>query len=142
MTGRVMAVDPGEKRIGVALSDETQTLAKGLKVISHVSLKQDCAEIARLATENNAVEIIVGSAVGEEYEETPASRHAKRVADALAQICGLPVRLWDESGSTQQARAIRLQGGARRNKRAGHLDEVAAAVILQSWLDVNQDIKD
>ena len=142
MTGRVLAVDPGEKRIGVALSDETQTLAKGLKVIPHISLKKDCAEIARLAIENDVIEIIVGSAEGEEDEETPASRHAKKVADALAQTCGLPVTLWDESGSTRQARMIRLQAGAKRNNRSGHLDEVAAAVILQSWLDANLDKKE
>lgn len=142
MKGRVMAVDPGEKRIGIALSDETRSLAKGLTVLPHVSLKQDCAGIARLAAENGVVLIVVGNALGEEGEETPASRHATKVAETLAEFCDLAITLWDESGSTQQARAIRLQSGARRHERGGHLDEVAAAVILQSWLDSNQEKKD
>ena len=139
MTGRVMAVDPGEIRIGLAISDETATLARGLCVIKHVSLKQDCVEIAKLAQSNSVTRIIVGSPLGENDKERPQTRHAQKVAEMLGECAGLPVELWDESGSTVRAREIRLENGANREKRGGHLDEVAAALILQSWLEEHQE---
>lgn len=135
MTGRIMAVDPGEKRIGVAISDETGTLARGLSVIKHESLKLDCNKIAELVRMNEVKRIIVGSPMGEDGDERPQTRHAQKVAEALAESTGLPVELWDETNSTQKARANLLEAGVKRDKRGGHLDEVAAAVILQSWLD-------
>ena len=143
MTGRIMAIDPGEKRIGVAISDETGTLARGHSIIKHESLILDCQKIAELAHLNGAIKIIVGSPMGEDGEERPQTRHAQKVAESLAECSNLPVELWDESGSTQKARQNRLEAGAKRDKRGGHLDEVAAAVILQSWLDARiEDGKD
>lgn len=141
MKGRILAVDPGEKRIGIAISDETGTLARGLTVIRHVALKSDCLEILRLAQDQEVSKIVVGNPVGDPGEERPQNRHAKRIAETLEAFSSLPVVLWDETGSTQEARAIRLAAGENRSKRGGHLDEVAAAVILQSWLDANQKEK-
>jgi len=135
MMGRFMAVDPGEKRIGLAISDETGTLARGLTVLNHVSLKTDCLDIFKLVQENQIIKIIVGSPVSETGEERPQTRHAQKIADTLGELSGLPVELWDENGSTQRARQIRIETGVKQQKRGGHLDEVAAAVILQSWLD-------
>lgn len=135
MTDRIMAIDPGEKRIGVAISDETGSLARGHSVIKHESLKLDCQKIAELAHLNGVSKIIVGNPIGEDGEERPQTRHAQKVAESLAECSDLPVELWDESGSTQKARQNRLEAGVKRDKRGGHLDEVAAAVILQSWLD-------
>jgi putative Holliday junction resolvase len=139
MTGRTMAVDPGEKRIGLAISDETATLARGLSVINHVSLKQDCLEIARQAINNEVTRIIIGSPIGENNEDRPQTRHAQKVAEMLTEVSGLPVELWDENGSTKRAKEIRLEGGAKRDKRGGHLDKVAAAVILQTWLEEHHE---
>ncbi len=139
MSGRIMAVDPGEKRIGLAISDETGTLARGLCVIKHISLKQDCLEIAKVAQNNAVTKIIVGSPMGDNGEERPQMRHAQKVADVIAEYSNLPVELYDESGSTQKAREIRLQAGANQKNRGGHLDGVAAAVILQNWLEANHE---
>lgn len=139
MTGRVMAVDLGEKCIGLAISDETATLARGLCVIKHVSLSQDCLEISKVAHNNAVTKIIVGSPMGDNNEERPQTRHAQKVAEALADSSGLPVELGDENGSTRKAREIRLETGANRDRRGGHLDEVAAAVILQTWLDEHHE---
>ena len=137
MTGRVLAVDPGAKRIGIAISDETATLARGLLVIEHVSLMNDCSEISWIAQKENVVTIIVGNATGIDGEERSQTRHARKVAEELAERSGLPVNLWDEYGSTQKARSIRMEIGASKSKRGGHLDADAAAVILQSWLDAH-----
>lgn len=133
--GRVMAVDPGEKRLGVAISDPTATIANPLAVLEHVSREINAASIAQLAREHGAVLIVVGQALSWDGGETPASRRASRLAEAIRAQTETPVVLWDESDSTLEARSARIAMGASRRKRQGHLDEIAATVILQSYLD-------
>lgn len=135
ITGRVMAVDPGEKRLGLAISDPTATIANPLTVLAHVSRAVDAAGIAQLAREQGAVLIVIGQALDWDGGPTPSSRHAARLAEALRGQTDTPVVLWDESGSTREARSARIAMGANRRKRQGHLDEIAATVILQSYLD-------
>jgi putative Holliday junction resolvase len=135
--GRILAVDPGEKRLGIAVSDETQTLAAPLAVIQHESRLLDAARIATLAREQDAVRILIGYALDSEGLPGPQARHAERLAEAVRSQTELPVELWDESGSTQAARQVRLRMGSRRKGRSGHLDDVAAAVILQGYCDAH-----
>ena len=134
---RIMAIDPGEKRIGIALSDPTGTIANPLTVLNHVARAIDAATIASLAEEHEAGLIIVGEALDDEGQPTPQSRRAMRLADAIRLQTSLPVRMWDESGSTQAARQARVAMGVSRRQRAGHLDELAATVILQTYLDAS-----
>jgi putative Holliday junction resolvase len=136
--GRILAVDPGEKRLGIAISDPTGTLARPLQVVKHVSRAVDAAVIASLAAEQGAARIIVGQALDDEGNPTPQARHAQRLAEAIREQTLLPVELWDESGSTQAARASRIAMGVSRRKRGGHLDEIAATVILQTYLDAHE----
>ncbi len=139
MSGRILAVDPGEKRIGIAISDPTGTIARPLTVLNHVARSADAAAIIQAAVEQGAIRIIIGQALDDEGNPTPQARHAERLAEAVREQSDLPVELWDESGSTQAARAARIAMGAPRRKRRGHLDEVAAAIILQSYLDARSD---
>jgi len=132
---RVLCIDPGEKRLGVAISDLSGTIANPLTVIRHVSRPVDAATIASLAQEHGADQIIVGEALDDEGGPTPQSRRAARLADAIRMQTDLPVSLWDESGSTQEARRARILMGVPRRKRRGHLDDLAATVILQTFLD-------
>jgi putative Holliday junction resolvase len=132
---RILAVDHGEKRIGLALSDPTGTLASPLTIVEHVSRAVDAAQVAQLAAEHQAGLIVVGQSFDEEGRPNPAGRRAARFAQALREQSGLEVVLWDEAFSTQDARAVQIRLGASRKKRAGHLDQLAAAVILQSYLD-------
>jgi putative Holliday junction resolvase len=134
---RVLAVDPGEKRLGIALSDPTGTIANPLIVLKHVSRPLDAAAIAQLAREHQAGLIVVGQSLDEDGYPTPQGRSAARLADALRLQTDLPVELWDEAGSTQAARLARIALGAPRRKRRGHLDELAATVILQTYLDAH-----
>jgi putative Holliday junction resolvase len=134
---RVLAVDPGEKRIGLAISDPTGTIANPLAVIKHVSRPVDAASIAQMAKENQAGLIVVGQALNVEGKPTPQSRRAVRLANAIRSQSELPVELWDESGSTQAARAARIAMGVSRRKRGGHLDDLAATYILQDYLDAH-----
>ncbi|HEY9087946.1 MAG TPA: Holliday junction resolvase RuvX [Anaerolineaceae bacterium] len=139
MNGRILAVDPGLKRIGLALSDPTATFANPLQVIAHVGRAVDAAQIAQIAAEHGAALIIVGQPLDEEgLADNPQARHAARLAQAIQEQTTVPVQLWDESGSTQAAQAARRAMGVNRKKRAGHLDELAAAVILQSYLDAQR----
>lgn len=132
---RILAVDHGEKRIGLALSDPTATIASPLKVIEHVSRLMDAAQVANLAQENGAGMIVVGQSFDEEGRPNLAGRRAAKFARALKEQTRIPVVLWDESFSTQDARATRIELGVPRKKRGGHHDALAAVVILQSYLE-------
>lgn len=133
--GRILAVDPGEKRLGLAISDPTETIASPLLVIPHVSMLIDSGQIAQIAAEQKAVKIVVGQAMGSDGEMTPAAKHALKLAEAIKTQTELEVILWDESGSTEIARDARISLGVNRKRRSGHMDDLAAVVILQSYLD-------
>ena len=139
VNGRILAVDPGEKRIGLAVSDPTATISNPLRVIVHTARTVDAALIAQEAADLEAVLIIVGQPLDEEGQpNTPQARHAAKLAQAIQEQTSIPVQLWDESGSTKTAQAARRAMGVNRRKRAGHLDDLAAAVILQSYLDAQR----
>lgn len=132
---RILCVDHGEKRIGVAISDLTGTIASPLTVINHVARLVDAALVTALAGEQGAEKIIVGQSFDEEGNPNTAGRAAIRFAEALRTQTSLPVEMWDESLSTQDARSARIQSGVSRKRRAGHHDSLAAVVILQSYLE-------
>ena len=135
---RILAVDHGEKRIGVAVSDTTATIATPLKVIEHTSRAIDAAQVADLATQNDVTLIVVGQSFDEEGKPNPAGRRAGRFADELKNQTNIPIELWDESFSTQDARAARIELGVSRKNRSGHQDAFAAVVILQSYLEAHR----
>lgn len=135
---RILAVDPGEKHIGLALSDPTGCLASPLAILVHVARAEDAARIIQIANQYEAERILVGQALDDEGEPSPSGRKAARLAIAIQESTSIPVELWDESLSTQDARAIRVRQGAPRSRRKGHLDDVAAAVFLQAYLDAHQ----
>ena len=138
---RILAIDHGEKRIGLAISDPTGTIANPLTVIQHVSRAIDAAQVATIASEHGAGLIVVGQSFDDDGQPNLAGRRAARFAEALLGQTDLPVELWDESFSTQKARAARIQMGVSRKQRAGHLDDMAAMVILQSYLDAHSSAK-
>lgn len=135
---RILAVDHGEKHIGLAISDPTATIASPLKVIEHVSRLMDAAQVANIAAENEVALIIIGQSYDEEGRPNLAGRRAARFAEALKEQTQTPVILWDESFSTQDARAARVEMDVSRKKRSGHIDELAAVMILRSYLDANK----
>jgi putative Holliday junction resolvase len=132
---RILAVDPGEKHIGIAISDPSETIASPLTIIQHVSRLVDAASIAGLAMEHQAGLIVIGKSLDEEGRPTPQSRRSDRLLEAIHQQSDLPLITWDESFSTQEARLARIEMGTNRRQRKGHLDELAAVIILQSYLD-------
>jgi putative Holliday junction resolvase len=135
---KILAVDHGEKRIGLALSDPTGTLASPLTVIKHVSRLMDAAQVASLATENEAGLIVIGQSFDEDGRPNLAGRRAAKFVEALKEQTQTPIVLWDESFSTQDARSARIEMGVSRKKRTGHHDALAAVVILQSYLEAKK----
>lgn len=136
---RILAVDHGEKRIGLALSDPTGTLASPLTVLKHVSRLLDAAQVANLAAENEAGLIVIGQSFDEEGNPNLAGRRAAKFAEALREQTRIPVELFDESFSTQDARAAVIELGFSRKKRAGHHDSLAAVMILRSYIEANRE---
>lgn len=132
---RILAVDHGEKRIGLALSDPTGTLAGPLTVIKHVSRLMDAAQVANIASENEVELIIVGQSFDEDGAPNLAGRRAAKFADALREQTQIPVELFDEAFSTRDAQAAVIEMGVPRRKRAGHHDSLAAVMILKSYIE-------
>ena len=132
---RILGVDHGEKRIGLALSDPEQKLASPLEVVIHISRMLDASRVAAVAAEHGAGMIVVGQSFDDDDNPNPAGRRAARFAEALKERTQLPVIMWDEAFSTQDARRAQIEAGAPRSRRAGHLDALAAVHMLQSYLD-------
>lgn len=136
---KILAVDPGEKRIGVAISDPTGTIANPLTVLNHVSRPVDAAQLIDLARDHEASLILVGITTDEGGQLTPQGRKAYRLAAEIRAQSSLPVVFWDESGSTQAAIEASIALGVSSKKRRqhghGHLDDLAATYILQTYLD-------
>lgn len=142
MTGsRVLALDLGEKRIGIAISDPDGIIATPFGVIQHVSRKIDSALVLQFAEENGVNTIVIGQALGESGEETRQSRHAQRFMNSLIEESNIKITLWDESYSTKSARLARAAMGVNQKNRRGHLDDLAATVILQSYLEAQHELE-
>jgi putative Holliday junction resolvase len=139
MAMRILCVDPGEKRIGIAISDETGTIAKPLTIIDHISRQIDAATIAELAVEHKVELILVGQALDIDGKPNLSGRRAARLAGAIRTQSDLPVQLRDESYSTQAAKRIPEGFGFKRKKSSEPLDDYAAAIILQSYLDAHEN---
>ena len=139
---RALGVDHGEKRIGLAISDETGTIARPLGIIRHVSKQADADRVLQAALGNGVGLIVIGQSTNEMGIPNLAGLRALRFAELLKDMTAIPVLLWDESLSTQDARTIRMAAGARRKKRASAVDSLAGAVMLQSYLDAQHERDD
>lgn len=128
---RILAVDPGEARLGLALSDPTRTVARPLEVLAHRSREGDAQAIVAIAEREGATTIVVGIAYDDRQELGPQARRGMRLAEALRQAGAPDVKTWDESGSTQAALAT-----GEDDRQA---DARAAAFILQGFLDALQE---
>jgi putative Holliday junction resolvase len=139
-SSRILAVDPGDKRLGIAVSDPTGTIASPVCVLEHVSRTEDARAILAVAKENEAGLIVIGQAVDWDGEVSYQGRKSARLAEEISTLASIPIILWNEYGSTAKAREARRLMNVRRKERAGHLDELAAAIILQTYLDAQSTI--
>lgn len=142
---RLLGLDFGAKTVGVALSDPLEITAQPLETIRRereTKLRQTLARIAEICTEQQVSQIVLGlpknldGGLGERAKATIAFK------DQVEKRTGLPVELWDERLTTNQADRILELSGVRRENRKEHLDSMAAAIILQSFLDHRSGILD
>jgi putative Holliday junction resolvase len=135
---RTLGLDFGERRVGVAVSDPTGTLARPLVTIVRRSREEDFAAIGELVAEHGVGLVVVGQPLTLDGTEGPQARRVCRYAKALADHLPVPVASWDERYSTVTAGEILRQNRKKRRPGTcakGEVDAVAAAVILQSYLD-------
>jgi putative Holliday junction resolvase len=138
-TGRILGVDWGEVRIGLALSDESQTLASPLETLVRRRGKRiPMPRLLALIERHRPVGVVVGLPLEPEGGEGPSAGEARTTAGAIEARSALPVALWDERLSTARAlRAVREQGGTTRGRKE-EVDALAAAVLLQHFLDARR----
>jgi putative Holliday junction resolvase len=139
---RVVGIDLGERRVGIAISDSEGTLASPHAVIDRSGdATRDRAEIARVVTDVGAATVVVGLPLSLDGTEGPAARAARAEAGSLAGAVGVPVEMHDERLTSVSAGhsldRSGLRRGARRAARRQSVDKVAAAIMLQSWLDAH-----
>ncbi len=139
---KVMGLDYGTKTVGVALSDELFITAQAVETITRKSsskLRQTLARIEQIATENEVLLIVLGypknmnNTVGDRAQATESFK------EDLERRTGLPVVLWDERLTTMEAERILIEGSVRRENRKDVIDQMAAAIILQSYLEANRE---
>lgn len=134
--GRVLGLDIGEKRIGVAISDETGAIASPVGFVARGPRSQP--ELRALIDRYGAIRLIVGLPAGLSGHEGPQARETRFYADALAEALNLPLDYWDERLTTAIAERSLIANGVRRDRRRQQIDAVAAAVMLQSYLDAQK----
>lgn len=133
---RALGLDLGSKRAGVAVSDRSGTIATPLTVLQRSgSRRRDHEAIAKLVTEEEAELVVVGMPLNMDGSSGAAARAADDEARALATVVAVPVVTFDERRSTVTADRVLMEGRMRAQDRRRAVDKVAAAVILQHWLD-------
>ena len=138
-SGRLLGVDWGERRIGLALSDETQTLAQPLATLTRRTGKRfPMRQLLSLVERHAVTGVVVGLPLDPNGGEGDAASAARTLAAAIAQHSGKPVALWDERLTTARAlNAVRDMGGTTRGRKDG-VDALAATVLLQHYLDAKR----
>lgn len=131
---RILGLDPGERRIGVALSDPTGTIASPHSVIDRRT-SDPLGVVRDLCAAEGVERIVIGMPTGLSGNEGPSAKAARAFGSWIAEGVDVPVEYQDERFTTVTAESALLEGGVRRDKRRDVRDKVAAAVILQAYLD-------
>ena len=138
MSGRVIGIDLGARRIGVAVTDGLNLTAQPHSTLARHGGQRDLDAIGAVVRSFAAERVVLGHPVTPEGTVGRAARSAQAFAERLRAALGIPVDLVDESFSTVEAEAVLLQADLSRARRKQVVDRLAAAVILQRWLDAQQ----
>jgi putative Holliday junction resolvase len=137
-SGRILALDLGKRRIGLALSDELGVTAQGLETLQRTNIREDLAHLAKLASDNNVTLILMGNPLHMSGREGHGTEHARDFGARLQAATTIPVQLWDERLTTVQAQRVLRESGVSIEKRAKAVDRLAAVILLESFLDSRQ----
>ena len=133
---RILALDHGTKRIGVAVSDETKTIALPLEYIPAEPFADFLERLKLLLREKEVDLILIGQPRNMDGSYGPAAQKVETFAGVLKTAITVPIKMWDERLTSKMANRVLIQGGVRRDKRKEKVDNMAAAILLQSYLDV------
>jgi putative Holliday junction resolvase len=132
---RILALDHGSKRIGVAVSDETKTIAQPLEYIPAEPFADFLARLKQLLIEKEIDLVLIGLPRNMDGSYGPAAQKVEAFGGVLKTAITVPIKMWDERLTSSQANKILIQAKVRRDKRKEKVDKMAAAILLQSYLD-------
>lgn len=138
---RILGIDYGQKRIGIALSDETGTVAQGLEYIPGGSDAAVCQTVVKFAETRQAGKIVVGVPIRMNNTSSAQTERTLRFITALQAATSIPIERWDERFTSVQAERALIEGGVRRRDRREKIDKIAAQLMLQSYLDAQASIQ-
>ncbi len=138
---RLMGLDYGDKTIGVAVSDELGWTAQGLEVIRRTTGERDMARLREIIAQYGVTEIVVGLPKNMNNTIGPRGEICIAFSEQLHEILRLPVHLWDERLTTASAQRTLLEADVSRKKRKQVIDKMAAALILQGYMDAQSNLK-
>jgi len=132
---RALGVDFGDRRTGIAISDDSRVIAFPRETLECPRIEQAAAAVARLAEAEAIGEIVVGYPLNMNGSQGPRTARTDQFMAEVAKRTSIPLQKWDERLSTKIAESVLIEAGTRREKRRGVVDKLAAQVILQSYLD-------
>ena len=132
---RVLALDHGTKRVGLAISDELGMIAQPLTFLPAEPIAEFLEDLKKVVAEKNVDSILVGIPRNMDGSYGPAAEKARKFVEQIKAVVTIPIRTWDERLTTVAANRALIEGGMRRDKRKIKVDQTAAAIMLQSYLD-------
>ena len=132
---RILALDFGKRRIGLALSDELGITAQGLETLQRTNIREDIQRLAQLIAEKNVSLILMGNPLHMSGAESRQAEHVRDFAGRLGDRTGVKVEFWDERLTTVAAQRVLKESGISIQKRAQAVDRLAAVILLESYLD-------
>lgn len=136
--GRVLALDFGKRRIGLAVSDELGITAQGIETLQRTNVREDLARLAQLIAEKSVSLILMGNPLHMSGREGRQVEYTRDFAERLSTATGVPVEYWDERLTSVQAERVLRESGISIEKRARAVDQLAAVILLESYLDSQQ----
>jgi putative Holliday junction resolvase len=132
---RILALDHGTRRVGVAVSDELKVIAQPLEFIPAEPFNEFLERLNHIISEKEVELILIGMPRNMDGSYGPAALKVQEFVAALEETLSVPIKAWDERLTSAQANRLLIQGGMRRDKRKQAVDKMAAAILLQSYLD-------
>jgi putative Holliday junction resolvase len=134
-SGRVLALDVGKKRIGLAVSDELGITAQGIETLERTRIREDLARLKDIAVRWAVERVLVGRPLHMSGSESAQSQYTKEFAGRVSTHLGLPVVFWDERLTSAEAERMLRQAGASQDQRKKAVDRLAAVLLLESYLE-------
>ena len=133
--GRVLALDFGKKRIGLAVSDELGLTAQGLDTLHRTRVRDDIEALASLVNQYSVSQVLIGMPLHMSGDESRQSAHTREFAERLQRRTGLTVEYWDERWTSVQAQRMLRDSGVKVDRKDGTVDRISAVILLESYLD-------